>query len=367
MIRAGIARLAERLETGGRGQVLAAATGSLALVCAVDYATGTEIAFSIFYLWPVSMAAWYGGRGLGLALAGAAACVWLAADLLGQHAYTSYWVAGWNSLVRLGFFVLVALLLAQARRDAARLRAAKLAAESASRAKNAFLAGVSHELRTPLNAIINYAALLSEESPPDSQTASDVARIDRASRHLLHLINNVLDFSKIEAGRLELLVEDVDVEDVLADTREMVAPLAQRNRNALEIIADPAVRVLHTDGGRLRQILINLVGNAAKFTTDGTIRVSVTGADAGMVRFDVADTGIGMTEAELDRVFDAFTQASVETHRRFGGSGLGLTISRLLSEALGGTITAASTPGQGSRFTVRIPAVIPSHHPEEAS
>jgi signal transduction histidine kinase len=173
--------------------IAAAATALLALV---DFATGYEISFSIFYLVPVAFATWYGNRQLGLFFASICAAAWVGVDFLGNHPYSHPAIPLWNGVVRLGFFGIVTLLLDARRRTEDELREAKLVAEAASRAKNAFLAGVSHELRTPLNAIIGYAALLVEEGDPGGQSAKDAVKIERASRHLLNLINNVLDFRR---------------------------------------------------------------------------------------------------------------------------------------------------------------------------
>ena len=240
------------------------------------------------------------------------------------------------------------------------LSAARAAAEDGSRAKSAFLAGISHELRTPLNAIIGYAEILQEDSEADGNAtaAKDAARITRASRHLLALINDLLDHSKIEAGKMDLFVERVTLLPLVEEALETVRPAveASGSRLVLNCAEDPGEAVV--DAMRLKQCLLNLLSNAAKFTKDGEVTVHIRSAqveDAPGLRIEVQDTGIGMTPEALGRLFQPFVQAEASTASRFGGTGLGLAITRALVEAMGGQISVESTVGEGSSFIILLP------------
>ena len=249
------------------------------------------------------------------------------------------------------------------RRAMSRVREASRRADAANQAKSGFLANMSHELRTPMNAIIGYSEMLMEEidddgDMPAGQLRGDVEKIERAGKHLLVLINDVLDISKIEAGRMSLFWEDCDLATVLRDVEATTAPLMDKNGNTLERHFQLGDRPVRTDITRFRQIMLNLLSNAAKFTHNGTVDLTVTvwqDGDRKGLRAEVADTGIGMSEEQLDRVFDAFVQADLSTTKQYGGSGLGLTISRKFAELLGGRITASSREGQGSRFVLELP------------
>ncbi|MGO4394395.1 ATP-binding protein [Variovorax sp. M-6] len=239
---------------------------------------------------------------------------------------------------------------------------AREAAEAANRAKSAFLANMSHELRTPLNAIIGYSELVAEEVAElgQPQLQPDLHKIRAAGQQLLELINNVLDLSKIEAGKLELLIEDVDLEDLIRDVLDIARPLIARNANVLEVSVEPALGAVRADGMKLRQVLLNLLSNAGKFTRDGLLSLEVRGAARDGLRWleiAVSDSGIGMTAAQVERLFLPFSQADSTTTRRFGGTGLGLAISRRLCELMGGDIRVSSEEGKGSRFTVMLPVL----------
>jgi PAS domain S-box-containing protein len=226
------------------------------------------------------------------------------------------------------------------------------AAESANRAKSQFLANMSHELRTPLNAVIGYSDMLLDDV--DEEAAADVHRIRQAGRHLLALINDVLDMSKIEAGRMEVVVEPVSLSTLLFEVESTVLPAAQSRNNVLEVDAGSAPAIVHTDGRKLRQILLNLLSNAVKFTRDGRVEVRVDAEEAGL-RIAVIDTGIGIAPGVMERLFQPFVQADESTSRRYGGTGLGLALSRRFAEMLGGTLTASSVPGEGSTFVLSLP------------
>jgi signal transduction histidine kinase/CheY-like chemotaxis protein len=227
---------------------------------------------------------------------------------------------------------------------------------AASEHKSAFLANMSHELRTPLNAIIGYSEMLYETAQDEGREAflPDLEKITQAGRHLLSLINDILDLSKIEAGRMEIYLEEVDLSALVDEVRSIVEPLASVNRNRLEIVCPPGLPPLRTDRTKLKQSLLNLLSNASKFTEDGRLSLTVATADS-EVSFVVRDTGIGMTEDQLGRLFEAFSQADASTTRRYGGTGLGLAITKRFCEMLGGRITVESAPGEGSTFTVVLP------------
>ncbi|MBL9173466.1 MAG: hypothetical protein JNL10_08035 [Verrucomicrobiales bacterium] len=252
-----------------------------------------------------------------------------------------------------------------ARRSA---EAAQEAAQSANAAKSQFLANVSHELRTPLNAIIGYSEMIREEAPEmgAESLVPDLDRIRSAAKHQLGLINDLLDFSKVEAGRMDLVPAPVDVARWIRELGDMVQPLVARKGNRLAVECDPAIGTIVADATRMTQVLYNLVSNSAKFTENGEIRLVVArvGSDSGnaapMLRIDVADTGIGMTPEQVGRLFQAFSQADASISKKYGGTGLGLALSRKLCRLMGGDLTVTSEAGRGSIFTVTLPVAPPA-------
>jgi PAS domain S-box-containing protein len=240
--------------------------------------------------------------------------------------------------------------------DITELLRARRDAEAANSAKSQFLASMSHELRTPLNAIIGYSEMVQEEVQALGQTqlVSDLSKINTAGRHLLALINDILDLSKIEAGKMQLNLETFPIGPMVEEVVTTARPLAAKNGNTLEtrIPADPGE--LHADQTKVRQMLLNLLSNACKFTSRGTITLAVE-RDGGDVTFVVRDTGIGMTGEQMDRLFEAFAQAEASTASRYGGTGLGLAITKKFAHLMGGDVTVTSAPGDGSTFSIRLP------------
>jgi signal transduction histidine kinase/DNA-binding response OmpR family regulator len=240
------------------------------------------------------------------------------------------------------------------------LQHAKEAAESANKTKSDFLANMSHEIRTPMAAIIGHADLLLDADRSASDRLDSIAAIRRSGEHLLGVINDILDLSKIEAGRMTVETVETDPCRVVGEVASLVRPRAQEKNLTFEVVFEtPLPCTFRSDPTRLRQVLLNLVGNAVKFTNAGRVRVVIRlDADAGkgpVLRFEVGDTGIGMTGGQVARLFEPFSQADSSTTRQFGGTGLGLSIGRKLANLLGGDIEVESKPGVGSRFTVLLP------------
>lgn len=260
------------------------------------------------------------------------------------------------------------------------LHEAKVAAEAANRSKSAFLANMSHELRTPLNAIINYSEMLQEDAQDSGSEdfLPDLEKIQTAGKHLLDMISDILDISKIEAGHVTLYLENFDVATMIEEVMTTAQPLVEKKGNVLALKTKGELGTMYADQPKVRQILLNLLSNAAKFTESGVITIGIeriqtqrkksskqkknndellSGSvyDYPILIFQVSDTGIGMTDEQLEQIFKPFTQADASTTRKYGGTGLGLTISQRLCQILGGEISVESQDGKGSTFTVRLP------------
>ncbi|MFC6049554.1 sensor histidine kinase, partial [Methylobacterium hispanicum] len=245
----------------------------------------------------------------------------------------------------------------------AEIERARQSAEAANRAKSQFIANMSHELRTPLSAVIGYSEMLAEELEDvgQSELLPDLRKIEANARHLLSLINDVLDISKIEAGRMTASAETFPVEALVSDVSDAIGALVEKKRNRFDLDLGPDLGTMHQDQTKIRQCLVNLVGNAAKFTEDGAITLVVRRhreGEADWLSFAVRDTGIGMTAEQVGRLFERFSQADESTTRQFGGTGLGLSITRAFCRTMGGDVAVESAPGVGSTFTLRLPATL---------
>jgi signal transduction histidine kinase len=249
----------------------------------------------------------------------------------------------------------------EAERQAEIAELAMAAAKDANMAKGQFLANISHELRTPLNAIIGYSEILEEEAHETNELATDLKKIKAAAKHLLVLINDILDLSKIEAGKMALNIETFRLHNLMDEVVSTIRPLVEKHFNQLHVDCSDDVGFMRADLTRIRQILLNLLSNACKFTENGDIFLSVHREPSEIgdwIIFRVRDTGIGINEEQQGRLFQPFTQADSSTTRKYGGTGLGLVISRRFCQMMNGDITVESEPGKGAIFTVRLPAQV---------
>lgn len=237
----------------------------------------------------------------------------------------------------------------------------KRAADEANLTKSRFLTTMSHELRTPLTAILGYAELVKQDTElammPDS--SARLSKLQSAGKHLLNLIEGVLDLSKIEAGKMNLLIETFDIATLLQGVEETMAPLAEMNRNNLRVVCPDNIGTMNADLVKVRQNLLNLLSNACKFTRNGTITIEVSRhIDDAFILFAVRDTGIGMTDQEMEKIFEPFMQADSSTTRRYGGTGLGLSVTKRFCLMMGGEITVESESQKGTCFYMRLPAIV---------
>ena len=274
-----------------------------------------------------------------------------------QHRSDGRWIQVSERKTAEGGVVATYADITELKQREAELAAARDAADEANRTKSSFLANMSHELRTPLNAIIGYSEMLQEDAADknDNEPIEDLQKIESAGRHLLGLINNILDLSKIEAGKMDVFIEAVDIQALINEVLSIVKPLTDKDENVIEVICPVDIGSFRSDQTKVMQCLLNLLSNANKFTSKGTLTLTVAREGGFQVRFDVSDTGIGMTQEQCGRLFEAFSQADASTTKRFGGTGLGLAITKHFCAMLGGDVTVESTPGKGSTFTIRLP------------
>src|SRR5947208_12554655 len=258
-----------------------------------------------------------------------------------------------------------------AARDVTERKRYERSLQQANRAKSVFLANMSHELRTPLNAIMGYSEMLQEEAAERELDGfgTDLEKINSAGRHLLALINDILDLSKIEAGKMDLFLESFDVGKMIDEVASTIRPMVAKNANTLHIERVADLGAMYADQIKVRQGLFNLLSNAGKFTHDGTITLKVErqlmeGSE--WITFCVADTGIGLSHEQIVKLFQDFTQADASTTRKFGGTGLGLALTRRFCQIMGGDVTVHSMPGEGSIFTIKLPAIVSDVKPEAA-
>jgi signal transduction histidine kinase len=269
-----------------------------------------------------------------------------------------------------GLLVLTMEDVTERRRFEEEAAKAKEAAETANKTKSLFLANMSHELRTPLNAILGYSEMLQEEAVERKlagEFGDELEKINQAVKHLLTLINDILDFSKIEAGKMELYLETFDLTEMMEEVASTMRPMVEKSTNALRIQRAADLGTIHADQVKVRQALLNLLSNAVKFTHQGNItlaadRETLDGSE--WIVFRVTDTGIGLTPEQIVKLFRNFTQAEASTARNFGGTGLGLVLTRRYCQMMGGDVTVRSVPGHGSVFTIRLPAVVSESKPE---
>jgi PAS domain S-box-containing protein len=281
---------------------------------------------------------------------------------------TPFWVLAdgqpvFDAAGRMINYLVVQVDISKRKQTEEELLIASAAAQEASRTKSAFLANMSHELRTPMNAIIGYSEMLVEEAEDSGQEEfiPDLKKIHTAGKHLLSLINDVLDLSKIEAGKMTLYLEDFALPAMIAEVTSTIQPLIEKNTNQLVVECPMDLGTMHADVTKVRQTLFNLLSNAAKFTQQGRITLTVgreRGDGVELIAFRVADTGIGMTPQQLGKLFNAFVQADASTTRKYGGTGLGLAISRKFCQMMGGDITVTSEEGRGTVFTALVPQYV---------
>jgi signal transduction histidine kinase/CheY-like chemotaxis protein len=337
----------------------------------IDRALNVTLLISVLSIGIAGIAAWIIGIGVSRPIRSMANAM---KDLAGGNMEAEFSVTDRHDEIRemseaVGVFkesMIQVRELAEKQRSAAiEIGEAKEAAEAANSAKSAFLANMSHELRTPMNAILGYSEMLIEEAEDLGQEefVPDLQKIHQAGSHLLALINDVLDLSKVEAGKMDLYIETFEVGPMIDAVVATIDPLVKKNGNRLRVEVDPMLTEMRADLTKVRQALFNLLSNAAKFTREGEVALVAereAGDGEGWIRLAVSDTGIGIAPDKLERVFEEFSQAEESTLREFGGTGLGLTISRRFCQMMGGDITVESAVGRGSTFTVRLPMQVAS-------
>jgi signal transduction histidine kinase/CheY-like chemotaxis protein/HPt (histidine-containing phosphotransfer) domain-containing protein len=349
---------AERSGEPGLAIDLGLTLAIIALVTMLDYATGVQLSFSLFYLVPVSLMSWRRGLWFGLGFALFCALLRFAVDKVGGREYAHLYIAYWNTGVRLGVLLVTAVLVSKLRRAIRAADAARDAALAASRAKSDFLSSMSHEIRTPLSAILAMADALAETRLDPSQ-ADYVKLFRQEGKRLLALLSDLLDSSKIEAGGFTAQKSAFALNGLLAEIGSIVGSQTRAKGLdfSMELAPELPARIVG-DSLLLRRTILNLTANAVKFTTTGSIslKAGLDPAEPGnSLAFSVADTGIGIPQEALGRLFLPFSQADASIGRDFGGTGLGLSLCKSFVELMGGRIWATSQAGKGSVFSFTIP------------
>ena len=341
-----------------------------AFVVLADFATGVKMSFSLFYIAPVAFIAWRQGLIPGLSMALFCVLSRFFADMIGGRHYDSTLVPIWNTGMRTGILVLAAVAMSRIRTEVFAARKAREEALAASTAKSDFLRNMSHEIRTPLNALLAMAELLSE-SRLDAEQAGFVKVFKKEGQNLLKLINDLLDDAKIEAGKLAVEKIPFSLTEIVAEVASETGSQARQKGLDFSVLFSPALPDLVVgDPWLMKRTLMNLAGNALKFTSTGriSIRAERTFRDSRMaVKLSVSDSGIGIPSDRLESIFAPFNQAESSTRRRFGGTGLGLSLCKRFVELMGGSIEVESIPGEGSVFSFSVPLEIPAESPSPES
>ena len=342
----------------------------LVLIGVFDYLTGPEIAFSIFYLVPISFAVWYAGLPIGVSLCILGSCIWLYLDIMTGLQYKSETVHYWNALVRFGFFLMFSLVLNarrlterrlenarnEAENLATRLQEANTKIQEAMESKSRFTSMVSHELRTPLTAIKEGIAIVLDGSAGNiNQDQHEFLELAKRDVDRLHrLINDVLDFTKLESGKTTFKMEDVLFRNLILEVVNSLKSVAINRDLFLEHEIDPALVVVYCDGDRIQQVITNLLNNAIKFTKRGGVTLQAT-LEAHQVKVSIKDTGIGIRPEHTHKLFQRFEQVNSISYREPGSTGLGLAICREIIEEHGGKIWVESDGSTGSKFIFTFP------------
>ncbi len=323
----------------------------------IDYVTGVQISFSVFYTIPIAFVSWFVGFVPAALISLLCAAEWLIADIREKYSIPS--IPYWNSFMRLIIFLLIAVILSKLKKTVESERQARDMANNASRIKSEFLANMSHEIRTPMNSIIAMSDLLSEPLS-NAEHEKYVQALKKEGGHLLRLINDILDLSKVEAGQFEFEKGPFDLVGLTEHLMSVMAVRTHEKRLSLtyQIMPDVPTRLIG-DIECVRRVLINLLGNAVKFSERGEIRLRIENDPSrrlpGAILFSVSDEGPGILPAKLDEIFDRFSTVDTSLTRRVGGTGLGLNISKKLVESMGGQIWAESRVGKGSTFHALFP------------
>jgi len=342
-------KISERFEQASHGAIVCLAAGMMLIIGLVDFLTGWELAFSIFYLVPVAIVIWYGSVRAGYVIVIVSAAIWHAADTLSGHTYSHHAIPYWNAVVRLGFFLIVAAILHSRKLAERKVR-------EAAQLKTEFASVVSHELRTPMTVIKDgiqivldgTAGSLNEEQQDYLRTA--LRNVDRLAR----FINDVLDYQKLEAGRMQMRRDPEDLAAIVREIVEGMRSQAEKKQLTLELQLDDDLPPVACDRDRIIQVLVNFLNNAVKFTERGGLRVA-TERGENWVRVAVADDGPGIAPEDLPKLFQSFSQLSTGSSRKTGGTGLGLAICKQIIEQHGGRVGVESTPGRGSTFFFVLP------------